>query len=45
MDSHIESTIMRRDQKRSNRQIGITLGVIAMVFFFGCIARMALLGR
>jgi hypothetical protein len=34
-----------RDQRRSNRRIGLTLGAIALVFFVGCIVRMALLGR
>jgi hypothetical protein len=32
---------MTPEQKRNNRRMGLTLATIALVFFFGFIARMA----
>jgi hypothetical protein len=45
MPAPAELVPMQREPKRSNLQLGVTLAVIALVFFVGCIARMALLGR
>ncbi|MFM8610396.1 MAG: cytochrome oxidase small assembly protein [Burkholderiaceae bacterium] len=35
---------MTPEQKRSNRRLGVILGSVALVFFFGFMARMVLLG-
>jgi len=35
---------MKEERKRSNRRIGLTLGLVAAVFFLGIVARVVVLG-
>jgi len=45
MKTPVEMASMQREQRRSNRKIGLVFGAIALVFFVGVFARMVLLGH